>query len=115
MPAKSTGHRRAQVRYPILGVCEQCGEKPAFDRHHKNGDVFDNTRSNLAFLCRRCHMSIDGRLGQSGAGGVVIPRTHCKRGHSLSGGNLYLAPSGERVCRECRRARDRARRARHRK
>ncbi len=31
-------------------------------------------------------------------------QTHCKRGHPLSGDNLYLYPSGGgRVCRACRR------------
>ena len=29
--------------------------------------------------------------------------TECKRGHQLSGDNLYSAPSGARVCKECRR------------
>jgi hypothetical protein len=29
-------------------------------------------------------------------------QTHCKRGHLLSGENLYLNPKGLRVCRECR-------------
>lgn len=30
-------------------------------------------------------------------------KTHCKRGHPLSGDNLYVYPSGERSCRECHR------------
>ncbi|MEU3285591.1 HNH endonuclease signature motif containing protein [Streptomyces longwoodensis] len=34
-------------------------------------------------------------------------RTHCKRGHALSGENLYRKPDGRRVCRSCRRARER--------
>lgn len=40
----------------------------------------------------------------------------CKRGHSLSGDNLYVRPDGERACRECQRIQQRkdgpARRAR---
>jgi hypothetical protein len=31
-------------------------------------------------------------------------KTHCKRGHSLSGDNLYVFPSGGRMCRTCYRA-----------
>lgn len=30
-------------------------------------------------------------------------KTHCKRGHPLSGENLYVIPSGGRTCRTCRR------------
>jgi predicted amidophosphoribosyltransferase len=47
----------------VLGVCERCG-KPATERHHKDGDTGNNVRSNLAFLCRRCHMIEDGRLAR---------------------------------------------------
>lgn len=31
-------------------------------------------------------------------------KTECPAGHSLSGTNLYVEPSGKRGCRECRRA-----------
>jgi hypothetical protein len=30
-----------------------------------------------------------------------VLKTHCKRGHPLSGDNLYSAPSGRRVCKTC--------------
>lgn len=36
-------------------------------------------------------------------------RTACKRGHFLSGDNVYVAPDGERQCRECNRIRERSR------
>ena len=42
--------------------------------------------------------------------GPASKRTHCKRGHPLSGENLYRAPNGTRHCLTCNRARDRARR-----
>lgn len=29
-------------------------------------------------------------------------RTHCKRGHPLSGHNLFITPAGSRGCKECR-------------
>jgi hypothetical protein len=43
------------------------------------------------------------------------PKEECKRGHPLSGDNLYIAPkSGARICRECDRLRGRAYNARKR-
>lgn len=50
--------------------------------------------------------------------GVSSPATnarksHCHKGHELSGSNLYVTPAtGYRHCRECARAHDRARRNR---
>lgn len=32
-------------------------------------------------------------------------KTHCIRGHALSGENLYVKPDGRRECRECQRTR----------
>lgn len=37
-------------------------------------------------------------------------KTHCPHGHELSGDNLYVPPSGSRMCRTCRRERMRERR-----
>lgn len=51
---------RAQRRY-ILGKCDSCG-KPAFDRHHRDGNTGNNEPFNIGVLCRRCHMLEDGRL-----------------------------------------------------
>lgn len=52
-------------------------------------------------------------LGQPRNGG--LPREECKRGHKLSGDNLYVVPkTGSRVCRECDRGRGREYRARKR-
>ena len=44
--------------------------------------------------------SVNSRRGENHNKG----KTHCKRGHPLSGGNLYITPDGRRLCRECRRA-----------
>ena len=61
---------RAQRAFSLDGVvCERCQEKPATDRHHRDDDVGNNFRDNLMFLCRRCHMEIDGRLGRNLDGG----------------------------------------------
>lgn len=56
----TTGHSRAQKMYP-LGDCEMCGN-PAVERHHKDGDVGNNSRENILICCRRCHMVADGRI-----------------------------------------------------
>lgn len=42
---------------------------------------------------------------------VNARKTHCKRGHPLSGANLTITAQGTRECRECRNAAKRARRA----
>ena len=43
--------------------CEICGEsKKVIDRHHLDGATKNNERSNIQFLCRKCHMREDGRL-----------------------------------------------------
>lgn len=42
------------------------------------------------------------------ADGVLAGATHCPRGHSYSGDNLYVNPQRRRVCRECNRAACRA-------
>ncbi len=41
-------------------------------------------------------------------------KTHCKRGHPLSAGNLRIGPNGAGVCRACNAANQRAFRERHR-
>jgi transposase-like protein len=55
------GRVRARRIHPLPRTCERC-DKPAVERHHKDGDPTNNYRENLAFLCRRCHMEVDGRL-----------------------------------------------------
>lgn len=55
--------KRARAWYPLKRACERCGGV-ARDRHHRDGNPGNNTRANIAFLCRRCHMTIDGRLAR---------------------------------------------------
>lgn len=54
-----SGRSRALRAFPD-GPCEVCGE-PA-ERHHKDGNTANNSPSNIAMLCRRHHMTADGRL-----------------------------------------------------
>ena len=39
----------------------------------------------------------------------TLQKLECHQGHSISGTNLYLSPSGKRECHECKRARHRLR------
>ena len=62
---RNSGNWRARWLYPEIGDCERCGVKPATERHHVDGNTFNNERVNLLFVCTRCHMVIDGRLQQN--------------------------------------------------
>jgi hypothetical protein len=55
------GRKRALHAYPESQPCEKCGNKKT-DRHHIDGDTSNNSKGNIAWLCRRCHMKEDGRL-----------------------------------------------------
>jgi hypothetical protein len=74
-----TSRQRASRRYP-LGACESCGDA-ASDRHHKDGNPFNNARENVISLCRKCHMEIDGRLDKlrerNRQSGVQAPPKPC--------------------------------------
>lgn len=50
------------------------------------GDNFDNQRDSVR---NETHAS--------------VKKTHCPRGHPLSGDNLYIYPRGARTCRQCMR------------
>lgn len=55
------GRRRAERMYPQVIPCAMCGSKNS-ERHHVDGHTSNNAPSNILFLCRRCHMEMDGRL-----------------------------------------------------
>lgn len=55
------GRKRALRMYPDLGPCSLCGA-PKAERHHIDANTANNDPSNIAVLCRRCHMETDGRL-----------------------------------------------------
>ena len=57
----NTGRSRAQAKYRELGLCELCGERPARDRHHRDGNPLNNERENLELICRSCHNREHGR------------------------------------------------------
>jgi len=61
-----SARERAVRKFPDIGICEICKVSPAIDRHHKDKNTHHNERKNLLFLCRRCHMEEDKRLGYLG-------------------------------------------------
>lgn len=59
--ARGTGHCRAIRLYPDIGPCSKCGDSKS-ERHHLDDNTLNNDPSNIAILCRRCHMLSDGRI-----------------------------------------------------
>ena len=61
---QKSGRSRAGRLYSVSS-CEKCGEgRKRIDRHHIDGDTRHNDRLNIKFLCRKCHMTEDGRLDE---------------------------------------------------
>jgi hypothetical protein len=71
-----------------MKVCHRCDNPPCYRIEH----LFLGTQAdNLA------DMHAKGRHPGNG----FAAKTHCMHGHPLSGKNLYLRPSGGRLCRQC--------------
>ena len=51
--------------YDLPDLCESCKESPAVERHHKDDNPLNNDPSNLLFVCRKCHMRLDGRISDT--------------------------------------------------
>lgn len=54
------GNKQAQRLFPILEPCEVC-QSPKTERHHRDADTWNNTRSNIQFLCHKHHVAVDRR------------------------------------------------------
>lgn len=65
--SRVAGQIRAQCLFKIEN-CEICS-KPAYDRHHKDLNTLNNDPLNVQFLCRSCHMKIDGRMFKRNSNG----------------------------------------------
>jgi transposase-like protein len=53
---------RPYLKIKVRRACENCGSTESLVVHHKNGDHFDNSVSNLSVLCRSCHTSLHKTL-----------------------------------------------------
>lgn len=105
----SQSHRdkiAARLRTGKTFRCEECGSE--FWR--KRSAI---AKGNCRFCSRTCYSSslkgvnrpvseLCKERGVIAAAEQRSNQSHCKRGHLLSGDNLYAAPNGSRVCRECR-------------
>ena len=92
-------------------------------RHKLHRFVYEHFRGTIPsgldidHLCRNCgccnpdHLEpVTGRVNTLRGDtppGRNAAKTHCLRGHVLSGENLYVSPKGARYCRECDRAKKR--------
>ena len=54
--SKKGGRTRALRTFRDIGPCEECGAAKT-ERHHKDENPANNEPSNIAILCRRCHMA----------------------------------------------------------
>lgn len=70
--------------------------------HHIDHDRGNNDPSNLVVMTVAEHMAHHGNIPNAGQ---FQPRTHCSRGHELSGDNVYTYGDGKRrECYACKRA-----------
>lgn len=53
-------HRWVETRFPKPNLCVECKSKPPRDLANKG--VYNRDLENWEWLCRRCHMTKDGRL-----------------------------------------------------
>lgn len=76
------------------------------ERHHADGDPFNNARENIMTVCRRCHMTIDGRLEQFLLGNPAVerPAKPCSECGKFST-NKYLRRGLCHACNERKRRR----------
>jgi HNH endonuclease len=47
--------RRHRIMRARGRVCEQCGEPPPLELHHRDGDTSNDRPANLQLLCLSCH------------------------------------------------------------
>lgn len=68
------GHKRARKMYPITGLCQKCGVKPATQRSHKDNNPKNNAPDNIELLCAGCHPEADGRLDKLKVAGKIAQK-----------------------------------------
>lgn len=112
----------------ILGVCRPKSVRDAISRALQRGSWFhceqcdakfwrkpkDIKQGDCRFCCRECYAQWQkGRTkdfdpivrskGTQASAQRKREQTQCKRGHALSGDNIYVTKDGRRVCKQCRR------------
>ena len=95
-------HKHLVHRLVLLAFVSSC--PPGLQALHGNGIAWDNRVENLRW----------GTISENSLDSVkhgthpAASKTHCKRGHPLSGDNLRYAKRGGRICIQCDRASKRA-------
>ena len=82
----TNGHVIAQKLYQ-LRACEICRSAKAVERHHHDGNEFNNVPENILRCCRRCHMIVDKRLDRA-----------AKRAREINRKKRITAPTHCRIC-----------------
>jgi hypothetical protein len=94
-------NKRTSKGVHVLVLEAFCGPRPPdMAACHNDGDATNNHAGNLRWDTRSENNYDIVRHGRH----AQANKTHCLRGHLLSGANLYInATSGGRTCRQCRR------------
>lgn len=96
----SLGGGTRKYVHPLVAEAFLGPRPPGYDVAHQNHVRHDNRAENLRYATRQENLSERHKE----------PPTHCRRGHPMSGDNLYIEPGrGRRVCRACRRMRSKKR------
>lgn len=97
--------RTGRRAHPNTLACVDCGHvwKRGERRHeydHHLGYAADH-HGHVQPVCTTCHHTRDN---------LKKRQTHCQRGHAFTPENTMIKPNGCRLCRQCRRDRERGRR-----
>lgn len=101
----SAVHKWVKNKLGKPSICENCvnGYSNVFQWANLSGEYRKDV-SDWARLCGRCHTLVDGRHGST----HYNSKDTCKKGHLLSGDNLYIKRQNSRghiintrICRTC--------------
>lgn len=100
--ALSSASSVQQFRVHQLVMLAFIGERPpGMEIRHLDGVKTNNRLDNLTYGTRSENILDRVRHGEHNNAN----KTHCKRGHPLSGSNLNVIPRGSRECKSCRNGR----------
>lgn len=107
MLAEITGAGSVRAVRETVALAERLGKKPLYAWHsHRILDVRDICLQIYPWMGVRRKSRIDEILRATESIQTWEPG-HCRKGHPISGDNVYTNPQGAKFCREC--ARERAR------